>query len=152
MCPIVSKSLLIVLGTLSEARQERQREVPHRENSNAFPQCWTSPRTRLVLTSRSPFTSMVTCLQSCSMLSALRQRGSCGLVLTTRVLSQRSVRTTRFLVSVCMVYAVRSFFPPRWNCTVRRFALVKAHGDDHLPAKGNRQMPKLFLARLVGEP
>ena len=81
--PIVSKSLLIVLGTLSlpdKNDREKYRIAGIERSRNA----WTTRQTRVVHPFHRPFTSMITCLQCCSMLSTLKQRGQGGLVRPTR--------------------------------------------------------------------
>ena len=82
-CPNVSKSLLIVLGTLSlpdKNDREKYRIAGIESSRNA----WTTRQTRVVHPFHRPFTSMITCLQCCSMLSTLKQRGQGGLVRPTR--------------------------------------------------------------------
>ncbi len=75
--PIVSKSLLIVLGTLSlppKNDREKYRIAGIERSRNT----WTTRRTQVVHPFHRPCNSMITCLLCCSILSTLKQRGQCG--------------------------------------------------------------------------
>lgn len=217
--PSVSKSLLIVLGTLSSASHEMTVRSAASREFQCIPAMLDKPAKRLILTSHRPTTSKTACPHPCPMMLTLKQSGRCGRR-NSFMLLVLPAHTTRLSISINMVnrsalfpwkeltvrrcsligYSKRvskikwficSHFSPSLNlninlsamsldgqhaetaracglgphiplacffgillslfisalfyCTVRRFALFKAHGFIHLPAIVIRQMPNPIL-------
>jgi hypothetical protein len=125
----VSKSLLTVLGTLS-LPAKNDREQHRTAGINRSRGAWSSQRTRLAHASRRPCTSMFDLPAVLTYLHARARRGTCG----------HTPRTSRFpcssrahpsMMSHRLFYVLLGDHPA--NCTVRRFALVKAHANIPLP-------------------
>lgn len=129
--PTVSKSLLIVLGTLSilslPAKNDRVKcRLAGIERSR---KAWSSQRTRLDHTSHRPCTSMVDLPAIVIALLACARRRTCGRSPLLLLALHQHGTSVNGVAQVTLFFACdRSA-----NCTVRRFALVKAHGFISLP-------------------
>ena len=128
----VSKSLLTVMGTLQVAGSlpaKNDREKHRNAGFNRSRVVWSSQQTRLAHASRRPCTSPFDLPAVLTYLLACASRRTCGrcphllLYLLQQGTSVNGVTQVTLSPSCDRSH----------NCTVRRFALVKAHGFTDLP-------------------